>query len=222
MFSIFPGVLIIIFLTLLSISLLSIHTLNIDGTSYGAVTIVNALSSDQNDTMISYNNPKYGISIQYPSDWNLSERTGNGYHMLNVVAEFLQPAQNSYYKPNISATHNSFRLSIQNYTSFEGTKDNNSMRNTLQNIGNARMGSIGISCPGFDLKSYSRNATLSGLPAYQIEFNYAYLDNNKKATEIWTIKDDEVYIVDYVANEKEYDVTFPIVKVMIQSFKIAA
>lgn len=222
MFSIFLGVLIIIFLTLISISLLYIYTLNIDGTSYGAVTIVNALSSDHNDTMISYDNTKNGISIQYPSNWNLSERTGNGYHMLNVVAEFLQPAQNSYYKPNISATHNSFRLSIQNYSSFEGIKDNNNMRNTLQSIGNARMGSIGISCPGFDLKSYSRNATLSGLPAYQIEFNYSYLDNNKKATEIWTIKDDKVYIVDYVANEKIYDVTFPIVKEIIQSFKIAA
>ena len=201
-------------------SLSSILKLNIDGSSYGPVTIVNALSTDHNDKMISYHNIQNGISVQYPSDWKLSEQADNSYHRLNIIAEFLQPVQNSYYKPNISATHNSFRLSIQNYTSFEGPKDDNSMDNKLQKIGNARMGAIGISCPGFDLKSYSRNSTLSGLPAYQIEFNYSYLDNNKKATEIWTIKDDKVYIIDYVANENIYDVTFPIAKKMIDSFQI--
>ena len=220
MFYIFPFALTFILLILLSTSLSSIHTLFSYDSSYKTVTIVNALSSDQNNTMISYHNPKNGISIQYPLDWNLSERADNGYHELNVVAEFLQPVQNSYYKPNISATHNSFRLSIQNYTSFEGAKDANGMNNSLQKIGNARMGAIGISCPGFDLKSYSRNATLSGMPAYQIEFNYSYLDNNKKATEIWTIKDDKVYIIDYVANGNIYDVTFPIAKKMIDSFQI--
>jgi hypothetical protein len=29
--------------------------------------------------------------------------------------------------------------------------------NQLQNIGNHRIGSIGLSCPGFDLKSYDIN-----------------------------------------------------------------
>jgi hypothetical protein len=72
----------------------------------------------------------------------------------------------------------------------------------LQNIGNHRMGSIGISCPGFDLKRYNRNATLAGSPAYQISFVYSYLDINKKATEIWTNKDDKVYTIDYLANEQ--------------------
>jgi len=222
MFYIFPAALTFILLILLSTSLSSIHTLFSNDSSYKTVTIVNALSSDQNNTMISYHNLKNGISIQYPSDWKLSERADNDYHKLNVVAEFLQPVQNSYYKPNISATHNSFRLSVQNYTLFEGTKGDNSMNNSLQKIGNARMGAIGISCPGFDLKSYSRNVTLSGMPAYQIEFDYSYLDKNKKATEMWTIKDGKVYIIDYVANEKLFEVTFPIVKKMIESFQIAA
>ena len=57
-------------------------------------------------------------------------------------------------------------------------------------------------------------------PAYQIGFDYSYLDHNKKATEIWTIKDNKVYIIDYVANEKAYDITLPFVKKMIESFKI--
>jgi hypothetical protein len=122
----------------------------------------------------------------------------------------LQPNQNNYYNPNISASHNSIRLSVENYSTFEDEQDTisdndgNYMKDDqLQNIGNHRIESIGISCPGFDLKSYNnRNATLAGSPAYQISFDYSDLDNNKKATEIWTIKDDKVYIIDYVANER--------------------
>ena len=122
----------------------------------------------------------------------------------------LQPNQNNYYNPNISASYNSIRLSVEDYSTFEDAQDtisdndgNNIKDDQLQNIGNHRIGSIGISCPGFDLKSYNnRNATLAGSPAYQISFVYSYLDINKKATEIWTIKDDKVYTIDYLANEQ--------------------
>jgi hypothetical protein len=114
-----------------------------------------------------------------------------------------------------SASHNNIRLSVQDYSSFEDTQ----AVNQLQNIGNHRIGSIGISCPGFDLKSYIRNATLSGSPAHQISFDYSYLDHNKKALEIWTVKDNKVYIIDYVANGQVYDMNLPVVQKMIKSFE---
>jgi hypothetical protein len=119
-------------------------------------------------------------------------------------------------------SHNSLRLSVQDYSTFEDTHtDNNNITgNQLQNIGNHRIGSNGISCPGFDLKSYVRNATLAGSPAYQIGFDYSFLDHNKKATEIWTVKDNKVYIINYVANEQVFDVTLPVVKKIIGSFEI--
>ena len=87
--------------------------------------------------------------------------------MLNIIAEFLQPSQNNYYDPNISASHNSLRISVENYSSFADTQgNNNATDNQLQNIGNHRLGSIGISCPGFDLNIYVRNATLAGITSY--------------------------------------------------------
>jgi hypothetical protein len=181
------------------------------------------ISKEQSNKLKPYTNSTHGIKIQYPSDWKLVERGDNGYHMLNVIVEFLQPSQNNYYNPNISASHNSLRLSVQDYSAFQDKQNNNSNNmtgNQLQNIGNHRIGSIGITCPGFDLRSYIRNATLAGSPAYQISFEYSYLDHNKKSTEIWTIKDNKVYIIDYVANEKVYDITLPVVRKMIESFKI--
>ena len=38
--------------------------------------------------------------------------------------------------------------------------------------------------------------------------------------EIWTIKDDKVYIIDYVTNEQVYGITLPAVQKMIKSFEI--
>jgi hypothetical protein len=145
----------------------------------------NATISISNETnLLPYANPANGVQIQYPSDWKLVERSNNAYHMLNVIAEFLQPNQSRYYNPNISASHNSLRLSVEDHSTFEDAQTSNKSDSQLLNIGNHRIGSIGISCPGFDIKSYNRNATLAGNPAYQIDFDYSYLDNNKMATEI--------------------------------------
>ena len=168
--------------------------------------IATTISQEQSNNLTPYINPIHGIKVQYPSDWKLVERGDNDYHNLNIIAEFLQPSQADYYNPNISASHNSLRISVENYSAFTDT-DNNNSGNQLQNIGNHRLGAIGISCPGFDLRSYIRNATLAGSPAYEINFDYSYLDNNKKAIEIWTVKDNKVYIIDYVAYEQVYDIT---------------
>jgi hypothetical protein len=197
-----------------------------------ATNTTNISSQHGNKLMIpyansTYDNATYAIKIQYPSDWKLVEGGDSGYHMLNVIAEFLLPEQSNYYDANISASHNSLRLSVENYSSFEDEQQNNiinnsnnKMDNQLQDIGDNRIGSIGISCPGFDLRSYNRNATLAGNPAYQIVLDYTYLNNNKKATEFWTVKDDRVYIINYVANEDVYDTYLPAVEKMINSFEI--
>jgi hypothetical protein len=226
MLSVFSTSLFVIFLLLLIplspfLTFSANNNININNNNLQKVTTISTtISKEQSNNLIPYINPTHGIKIQYPSDWTLIVRGDNGYHMLNVIVEFLQSSQNNYYNPNISASHNSLRLSIQDYKEFEDKQDNNTTGNQLQNIGNHRIGSIGISCPGFDLKSYIRNATLAGNHAYQIGFEYSYLGNNKKATEIWTVKDNKVYIIDYVANEQVYDITIPVVRKMIESFGI--
>jgi len=189
--------------------------------NYNLQKIATTISQEQSNNLTPYLNPIHGIKVQYPSDWKLVERGDNDYHNLNIIAEFLQPSQADYYNPNISASHNSLRISVENYSAFADKQDmTNTTANELQNIGNHRLGAIGISCPGFDLKSYVRNATLAGSQAYEIYFDYSYLDNNKKALEIWTVKDNKVYIVDYVAYEQVYDMTVPVVHKMIESFEI--
>ena len=56
------------------------------------------------------------------------------FHMLNVIAEFLQANQSSYYNPNISASHNSLRLSVEDYSTFEEPQKNNNNNNSLDSF----------------------------------------------------------------------------------------
>ena len=220
MLPVFSAALFILFILLIPLSTILAFSTSSDNNNLQKNTTT--ISKEQSNNLIPYINPTYGIKVQYPSDWKIVERGDNDYHKLNIIAEFLQPSQNNYYNPNISATHNSVRLSVENYSAFADTQDNhnNVTGIQLQNIGNHRLGAIGISCPGFDLKSYIRNATLAGSPAYEINFDYSYLDNNKNAIEIWTVKDNKVYIIDYVAYEQVYDITKPVVQKMIESFEI--
>ena len=182
MLSVFPAALFILFILLVPLSqILAFSTASEYDDNNNNLQNITAIattnSKEQSDNLVPYVNPKDGVKIQYPSDWKLVERGDNSYHMLDVVVEFLQPSQNNYYNPNISASHNSIRLSVEDYSTFEDAQDtisnndgNNMKDDQLQNIGNHRIGSIGISCPGFDLKRYNRNATLAGSPAYQISF----------------------------------------------------
>ena len=219
MLPIFSASLSIVFILLVPLSPIIVFSSSSDNSNLQK--IATTITKEQSNNLIPYINHINGIKVQYPSDWQLVERGDNDYHKLNIIAEFLQPNQSNYYSPNISASHNSLRISVENYSEFANKQGiNNRTGNELQNIGNHRLGAIGISCPGFDLKSYVRNATLAGSPAYEIKFDYSYLDNNKKAIEIWTVKDTKVYIIDYVAYEQVYDITVPVVQKMIESFEI--
>lgn len=220
MLLVFSAILSIMLILLVPLSpILASSTSSENNNLQKTTTIATTISQEQSNNLTPYNNPTHGIKFQYPSDWKLVEHGDNDYHNLNIVAEFLQPNQNNYYNQNISASHNSLRISVENYSAFTET-DNNNTVNQLQNIGNHRLGAIGISCPGFDLRSYIRNTTLAGSPAFEINFDYSYLNNNKKAMEIWTVKDNKVYIIDYVAYEQVYDISVPIVQNMIASFEI--
>jgi len=151
---------------------------------------------------------------------------------LNVVAEILAPIQSDYYNPKIGATHNSIRLVVEDYNTFGDYINNNidnyignndsatNNKNKLQTIANKRIGSIGIYCHDFDLKSWNQNATLAGNPAHQIFLDYSYANKSKDATEIWTIKDNKIYIIEFVAQDKVYDSYLPLVNEMISSFQI--
>ena len=168
---------------------------------------------------VSYSNATYGIKINHPSDWTIKEGGvatifHNQSKTLNVVAEILAPIQSDYYNPKIGASHNSIRLVVEDYDTFGDFTNSNIFnylkkndsetdnKNKLLTVATKRIGAIGIYCHDFDLKSWNQNATLAGNPAHQIFLDYSYDKNSKDATEIYTIKDDKIYIIEFVAQDK--------------------
>jgi hypothetical protein len=214
----------------------------IDMSSRENTSDINNISNKNNASLSlltqSYSNATYGIKIDYPSDWTVKEGGAaaifhNQSKSLNVVAEILAPVQSDYYNPKIGASHNSIRLVVEDYNTFgDFTNDNifNYMekndsetdnKNKLLTVATKRIGAIGMYCHNFDLKSWNQNTTLAGNPAHQIFLDYSYDKNSKDATEMWTIKDDKIYIIEFVAQDKYYNSYLPVVNEIIDSFKIA-
>ena len=186
---------------------------------------------------LSYSNATYGIKIDYPSDWTIKEGGAasifhNQSKALNVVAEILAPIQSDYYNQEIGASHNSIRLVVEDYNTFGDFTNNNILnymdkndsetdnKNKLMTVATKRIGAIGMYCHDFDLKSWNQNATLAGNPAHQIFLDYSYDKNSKDATEMWTIKNDKIYIIEFVAQDEFYGLYLPVVNEIIDSFQI--
>ena len=186
-----------------------------------------------------YFNSTYGIRIEYPAGWIVKESDAatifhNQTKSLNVVAEIWTPIQSNYYDSKIGASHNSIRLivedhntfgnyvneNIQNYINKNNSKQNNNSK--LLTIVNKRIGAIGLYCHNFDLQSWNQNASLAGYPAHQIFLDYSYDKYSKDATEIWTIKNDKIYIIEFVAQDTYYTQYLPIVNKILNSFRIFA
>jgi serine/threonine-protein kinase len=141
--------------------------------------------------MIVYDNPTFGIRIQYPSDWGrldlsfLQDSANIDFYPLDDTSL----AKNLKIQVNNLPFHN---MTLEEYTS---TQINPAEENLLnQSI-----------------------TTLAGIPGYEIVFtNIAGL----KTMQVWTIKDDKAYIITYVAKEADYQKDLQVAQKMIDSFEI--
>jgi serine/threonine-protein kinase len=62
----------------------------------------------------------------------------------------------------------------------------------------------------------SNSTSLAGLPAREIVFTNMGL----KTMQVWTIKDDKVYTISYIAPEEDFQNDLPIAKRMIESLQV--
>jgi eukaryotic-like serine/threonine-protein kinase len=143
------------------------------------------------DTFRIYENPTYGIQIQYPSDWG------------RLDLSFLQDSADIDFYPlsDISLAKN-LKIQVENLP-FHNM--------TLEEYTNTQIN------PTEENLLESNTTTLADIPGYKIVFtNIAGL----KTMQVWTIKDDKAYIITYVAKEEDYENDLQIVQKMIDSFEI--
>ena len=172
-------------------SLLIIMITSLLSTSLTNQQTITIAQTNDNNTFNLYENPTYGIQIQYPSGWG------------RLDLSFLQDSADIDFYP-LSDTSLAKNLKIQ-------VKNLPFHNMTLEEYTNTQIN------PTEEILLESNRTTLADLPGYKIVFtNIAGL----KTMQVWTIKDDKAYIITYVAKEEDYENDLQIVQRMIDSFAI--
>ena len=148
-----------------------------------------------NATLKTYDNSTLGFSIQYPAvDSKITE---NG----DIVA-FTLPSVSSYLLIEVTSLP-SANMSLEQYT-------------------NVTIDALNQSHTSFNIFDRTTVATLSNNPANKILYSDVRGENENefKTMQLWTIKDEKVYDIAYIANSTTYEKDRPIAEQMINSFKI--
>lgn len=165
-------------------------------------------NNDNNTALKRYENPGFGISIEYPSSWSGTQLRTDPSAPTNtsIVAVFEAPRENQSdsYRENlvigVQGPHQE-DISLEEYTQ-------NSL-NAFRSMSNGVM--ILQSYPSF----------LSGLPAHEIVYtsNLQYL--NLKKMQIFTIVNgNTAYVITFGAEDSQFDKYIPEIRRMIDSIRI--
>jgi hypothetical protein len=141
---------------------------------------------------VTYSNPTFGIRTQYPSDWGRLDLS----FLLNDSADI------DFYPLDDTSGAKGVKIQVETLLSSQNI--------TLDEYTDGKIDSI----EGQILESNS--TTLADLPAHEIVLNYLGL----KTMEVWSIDDDKVYTVTYVAEEEDYQNDLQVAQRMIDTFEI--
>ena len=154
----------------------------------GSVTSIQ-LAIAQAD-LTTYENPKFGIRVQYPSDWGRLDLS-----FLGASADI------DFYPLDDTSGTKDVRIQVKALP----------LQNmTLEQYTNIQINSV----EGQILESNA--TTLGNLPAHEIVFTNIGL----KTMQVWTLKDDKVYTITYVAEEDDYENDLQIAQRIIESFGV--
>ena len=141
-----------------------------------------------------YQNPTLGFSIQYPSDWELQEES-------NDKLRFIK--------------QEGFVTADLNVESLDESET------TLSEYANTRVNELQGERPEFQLIS-NEPTTISNKPAQKVIYTFEREEDGKtnKVMRIWTINEDKLYTLAYIAESTQYDRYLPAFQRMVDSFRL--
>jgi hypothetical protein len=165
-------------------------------------------SNIDNVTLKTYENPGFGLSIQYPSSWAGMQLRADPFAQTNtsIVTIFEAPRENlsDSYRENLI-------LSVQG-----PLEDTISLEEYTQNSLNA-FGAMSDSVRILE----SSPSSLSGLLAREIVYSSGLQNLNLKKMQIFTIvNDNTAYVVTFGAEESQFNKYFPLIMKMVNSIMI--
>jgi hypothetical protein len=172
-------------------------------------------NKNKNNSFRTYENPAYGIQIQYPSTWIVyaddvfSDNDHNNDASIDIVS-FLGPV-----KSNKEAYAPSLYISIDNPPSPSDLNLNlNEYLTRITNDYEAGLKEFKV------IESDTNSSILAGKPAYKLVFTDEEDEIYYKTMDIGTIIGDKVYSIRYAAEKEQYSDYLPTVQKMINSLNI--
>ena len=146
-----------------------------------------------------YSNAAENLEIDYPADWELQEG------FMGTVAVFLSPAESEadLFQENLNI----------------GTQDLSATPMSLASYTEINVLQIEELITDSEVLE-STSTTLAGNPAHVVVYTGAQGVFTLKWLQVWTIKDNMVYMLTYTAEEASYNKFMSSIEGMINSFKI--
>jgi hypothetical protein len=160
----------------------------------------------QSESLLTYTNPDYGFNIQYPSDWTYTEYEVPSNATIFSILSIVPPVSAD---PNLQTNLDIGIEYLQNPLSLDQY-----VRNTVDDYRTYY--------ENFSLISAKTNATLSGMPAYELVYTYNLNETERIAYEIGTIDKDTntVYYISFYTEPSLFDQFFPTVQTVNDSFNL--
>jgi hypothetical protein len=166
-------------------------------------------NNNGNISSLTYENPIYGISIEYPSSWTYQEpqQEPSANTTIFSIVDIAPPISED---PNVVTN---FQIGIENLESRV------SLDQYTRTVINSYRGNL-----NFSLISVDDSSTLSGRPAYEIVFTDVIEDGvERKSIERGTVDEanNRAYYLAFNTETSTYEKFLPIVQTMIDSFKLS-
>jgi serine/threonine-protein kinase len=162
-----------------------------------------------NVTLKTYENPGFGLSIQYPSSWAGVQLRADPFAQMNtsIVAIFEAPLENQSdpYRENLIINVQGpleDTISLEEYTQ-NSLSAFSTMSDTIMVL-------------------ESSPSTLSGFPAHEIIYSSSLENLNLKKMQFFTIvNDNTAYVVTFGAEESQFYKYIPVIMKMVDSIRIS-
>ena len=175
----------------------------LEGDQTISLTFAQTNETTDSSTLLPYDNPNLGFSLEYPADWSKEE-----------TLTFISP-------PPSSSSNETSSIPNEAPESIAVTTEVLPYNITLDEYSESAIGLLESQFSNFTLID-SFETTLSGYPAHQITYTYTLEGVDLKNMQIWTIADDNsmAYALTYGGLVEEFDSSLPVIENMINSFQL--
>lgn len=147
-----------------------------------------------------YNNSHYNISLKYPETWTVRELEDP---ITGEIAVFTSPLENplDLFQEQVYLSIDNLSLTPKEY-----------QKNLLNKIADSSQVT--------EISQKKESIKLADQSVNSITYSRKEGDLELKQKEVYTIKDDKVYLITYIAEEKQYSDLLPLVDQIIESFSL--